>query len=327
MSRAASVVRLTATGGPEVLKTAQTKIEKPGAGQVWLEQEAIGVNYLDVMQRNGAVPLQLPSGLGLEGAGRVAAVGSGVPNVNLGDRVAYAIGPIGSYASGRLYPADRLVHLPEKLTLRDAASVLFKGITAQYLLKTTYPVGQTTAAVIYGVAGALGQLMTPWAKHLGAFVIGVVAHEDAVAKAKELGCDATIVWGKGDLPKQVVEITGGKKANVVFDPIGRATFEASLDSLRPRGLLVSFGASSGTPPPVEIGALNAKGSLFLTRPSIAAHTADPAEYRQRADDVLTAVAKGIMRPSIWRTYPLAEVSKAHADLEGGRSHGAIVLTV
>src|SRR5712671_2241002 len=149
MSRAASVVRLTATGGPEVLKTAQTKIEKPGAGQVWLEQEAIGVNYLDVMQRNGAVPLQLPSGLGLEGAGRVAAVGSGVPNVNLGDRVAYAIGPIGSYASGRLYPADRLVHLPEKLTLRDAASVLFKGITAQYLLKT-----------IGTIDDALGQ--TPW---------------------------------------------------------------------------------------------------------------------------------------------------------------------
>ena len=168
--------------------------------------------------------------------------------------------------------------------------------------------------------------MTPWAKHLGAFVIGVVANGDGVAKASALGCDATIVWGKDDLPKHVAEITKGKKVNVVYDPIGRATLEASLDSLRPRGLLVSFGASSGAPPPIEVGTLNAKGSLFLTRPSIAAHTADAAEYRERADDVLSALARGILKPSIWKTYPLAEVSKAHADLESGKSHGAVVLT-
>jgi NADPH2:quinone reductase len=326
MTYTASVVRLASIGGPEVLKIEQSSINELGAGQVWLEQDAIGINYLDVTHRNGAVPLRLPSCLGLEGAGRVAAIGPGVTNVKVGDRVAYATGPVGSYASGRVYPAERLVLLPSDLSPTDAASVLFKGITAQYLLKSTYPVGPKTVALIYGVAGGLGQLMTPWAKHLGAFVIGVVANGDGVAKASALGCDATIVWGKDDLPKHVAEITKGKKVNVVYDPIGRATLEASLDSLRPRGLLVSFGASSGAPPPIEVGTLNAKGSLFLTRPSIAAHTADAAEYRERADDVLSALARGILKPSIWKTYPLAEVSKAHADLESGKSHGAVVLT-
>jgi NADPH2:quinone reductase len=319
------VIRIAQTGGPEVMEIETITAQNPGPGEVWLEQEAVGVNFLDVMQRNGAVLLPLPSGLGLEGAGRVAAVGPGVNNVRVGDHVAYASGPIGSYASGRLYPAARLVQIPERLTATAAAAVLFKGITAQYLIKTTYKVQPGTVMVIYGAAGALGQIMTPWAKHLGAFVIGVVSKEASIKTAREAGSDAVLVWGAVDLSAEIAKITDGKKADVVYDPIGRATFESSLDSLRPRGLLVSFGASSGAPPAVNVGTLNAKGSLFLTRPSLAAHTADPSEYRRRADDVLAAVSDGIIRPSVWKSYALADVSKAHSDLEAGKSSGAIVL--
>ena len=247
-------------------------------------------------------------------------------NVRVGDRVAYATGPIGSYASGRVYPAARLVQIPERLTAAAAAAVLFKGITAQYLIKTTYKVQPGTVMVVYGAAGAVGQILTPWAKHLGAFVIGIVSKEASIKMATASGCDAALVWGAVDLPAEIAKITDDKKADVVYDPIGRATFEASLDSLRPRGLLVSFGASSGAPPAVNVGTLNAKGSLFLTRPSLAAHTADSGEYRRRADDVLAAVSDGIVKPSVWKTYALADVSTAHADLEGGKSSGAIVLT-
>ncbi len=320
-----SVVRFSQTGAPEVMNIEHVTVREPGPGEVWLEQEAIGVNFLDVTQRKGAVPLPLPSALGLEGAGRVAAIGAGVSNVQVGDRVAYATGPVGAYASARVFPADRLVPIPDELTAEAAAAVLFKGITAQYLLKTTYPVGPGTTMVLYGVAGGLGQIMAPWAKHLGAFVIGIVSRAESIEKAKALGCDVVLVFNAQTLAADVAKITNGKKADVVYDPIGRVSFEASLDSLRPRGLMVSFGASSGAPTAVELATLNAKGSLFLTRPSLGAHTADVAEYRQRADDVLAAVAAGIIKPAIWGRYALADVAKAHADLEGGKSCGAIVL--
>lgn len=297
----------------------------PGAGQVWLEQAAIGVNPLDVSQRKGAVAVPFPCGLGLEGAGRVVAIGPGVANVAVGDRVGYATGPLGAYASARLYPAERLVKLPEALGIDEAAAVLFKGITAQYLLKTTYPVGPDSRVLIYGAGGALGQLMCAWARHLGAFVMGVVSQPASVERARAAGCDAVWVFDPAALPAQVLEATQGRKADVVYDPIGRATLEASLDCLRPRGLLVSFGATSGVPAPIEVGTLNAKGSLFLTRPSLAAHTATAAEYQERAQDVLRAVAAGIIAPRIWRRYALADVAAAHADLEQGRSQGAIIL--
>lgn len=321
----AAAIRFSEVGEPEVLQVETLDPRAPGPGEVWLEQEAVGVNFLDVTQRKGAVPLALPSGLGLEGAGRVAAVGSGVSNVQVGDRVAYATGPIGSYASGRLYPAERLVKIPDELSFEAAAAVLFKGITAQYLIKATYPVGPGTTMLLYGVAGGLGEIMAPWAKHLGARVIGVVSRQASVEKAQALGCDAVLVFDPQTLAAQVRELTDGKGVDVVYDPIGRISFEASLDSLRPRGLLVSFGASSGAPSAVEMATLNAKGSLFVTRPSLAAHTATDAEYQQRAQDVLAAVAQGIITPRIWRSYPLAEAATAHADLQAGRSSGAIVL--
>jgi len=321
-----STVTIQATGGPEVLRFEHSTAQAPGAGEVWLEQAAIGLNPLDLSQRRGAVRIPLPSGLGLEGAGQVVAIGPGVTEVAIGDRVAYATGPMGAYASGRLYPANRLVKIPDELGFEEAAAVLFKGITAHYLLKTTYPVGPGTRVLLYGAAGALGQIMVPWAKHLGAFVIGVVSKPESVERAKVAGCDEVLVFDATALAAQVVELTGGHKVDVVYDPIGRVSFEASLDSLRPRGLMVSFGMASGAPAAVEISTLNSKGSLFLTRPSLAAHTATVQEYQWRAQEVLQAVAAGIIQPRVWRRHPLADVALAHGDLESGLSQGAIVLT-
>lgn len=321
----ASVIRVNQFGNPEVMSLEILSEQSPRQSEVWLEQEAIGVNFLDVTQRKGAVPIALPSGLGLEGAGRVAVVGAGVSNVQVGDRVAYATGPIGSYASARLYPAERLVKIPDALSFDDAAAVMFKGITAQYLLKATYPVGQGTTILLYGVAGGLGEIMVPWAKHLGATVIGVVSKPASVEKARALGCDEVLVFDADSLASDVARITDGKKVDVVYDPIGRVSFQASLDSLRPRGLMVSFGASSGAPSAVELSTLNSKGSLFLTRPSLAAHTTSVTEYQERAQDVLAALAAGIIKPRIWASYPLADAASAHADLEFGRSSGAIIL--
>lgn len=318
-------IRLEKAGGPEVLRVETFEPAKPGPAEAWIVQDAVGVNYLDVTQRSGAVPIPVPGGLGLEGAGRVAAIGSDVRNVSVGDRVAYALGGLGSYASERALPAERLVRLPETLSAEDAAAVTFKGVTAQYLLKSTYPVGPGSVVLLYGVAGGLGQFMVPWAKHLGAFVIGVVSKEASVEVARRRGCDAVLVWGKADLAKEVAALTDGRKADVVYDGVGRATFEASLHSLRPRGLMVSIGASSGAPDPVAVGTLNAKGSLFLTRPSIVAHATDIDEYRTRVEDVFSAVTSGVIKPEIWKTFPLDRAADAHAALENGSSNGPIIL--
>jgi NADPH:quinone reductase-like Zn-dependent oxidoreductase len=325
-SNMATRIVLSATGGAEVMQLEHLQAQQPGPGQVWLEQTAMGVNPLDVLQRKGAAPLALPSGLGLEGAGRVIAVGDGVLNVQAGDRVGYATGPVGGYASGRLYPAQRLVKLPAALSDEVAAAVLFKGITAQYLLKTTYPVGPGTQILLYGAAGALGKLMAPWARYLGATVIGVVSRPQSVARAQAAGCHHVLVFDAATLAGQVRELTQGQGVDVAYDSVGKLSLQASLDSLRPRGLLVSFGGTSGAPAPIEVATLNAKGSLYLTRPSLAAHTASVEEYQQRAGDVLAAVAEGIIQPTVWRRYPLADAARAHGDLEQGLSEGALILT-
>lgn len=270
-------------------------------------------------------PVPLPSGLGLEGAGRVLALGSAVRNLAVGDRVAYVLGPLGGYASERAIPAARLLKLPEDISMETAAAALFKGITAHYLLHSSYAVQPGSVVLIYGVAGGLGQFMVPWAKHLGATVIGVVSKAQSVAIARERGCDAVIVWGEGDLAAEVVKITGGRKADAVYDGVGKVSFAASLDSLRPRGVMVSMGASTGAPEPVPVGLLNAKGSLFLIRPSIVAHATDIEEYAERASAVFSALRSGIIRAGVWKRYALSDAAAAHADLDAGRSDGALVL--
>ncbi|WP_410481867.1 quinone oxidoreductase family protein [Pseudomonas plecoglossicida] len=320
----ATRIILNSTGTADVMQLAPLQPLPPGPGEVWLEQTAMGVNPLDVLQRKGGAPLALPCGLGLEGAGQVTALGEGVHNVQVGDRVAYAMGPLGGYASGRLYPAERLVKLPPQLDDQAAAAVLFKGITAQYLLKTTYAVGPGSQVLLYGAAGALGQLMAPWARHLGATVIGVVSRPQSVARAQAAGCHHVLVFDAA--AGQVRELTQGQGVDVAYDCVGKVSLQASLDSLRVRGLLVSFGGSSGAPAAIEVATLNAKGSLYLTRPSLAAHTRTVDEYQQRAADVLAAVAEGIIQPRVWRHYPLADAARAHADLEQGLSEGALILT-
>ncbi len=322
----ATRITLNCTGSADVMQPEHVQAQPPGPGQVWLEQTAMGVNPLDLLQRKGGAPLALPSGLGLEGAGRVTAVGDGVRNVQVGDRVAYAMGPVGAYASGRLFPAERLVRLPPQLEDEAAAAVLFKGITAQYLLKSTYAVGPGTQVLLYGAAGALGQLMAPWARHLGATVIGVVSRPQSVARAQAAGCHHVLVFDAATLASDVRKLTQGQGVDVAYDCVGKVSLEASLDSLRVRGLLVSFGGTSGAPAAIEVATLNAKGSLYLTRPSLAAHTRTVEEYQQRAADVLAAVAGGIIQPRVWRRYPLAEVARAHRDLEQGLSEGALVLS-
>ena len=321
----ALAIRIHSTGAPDVMQMQEVPLSSPGPGEVLLAQTAIGVNPLDVSQRKGAVTVALPSGLGLEGAGTVTAIGAAVTGLQVGDRVGYATGPLGAYASARLFPADRLVKLPDAIGDDAAAAVLFKGITAQYLLKATGQVGQGSRVLIYGAAGALGQLMCAWAQHLGAHVLGVVSKAASVERARAAGCDEVFVFDEATLAAQVAQATQGQMVDVVYDSIGKATFLASLDCLRPRGLMVSLGATSGLPPAVEVGMLNAKGSLFLTRPSLAAHTATAEEYQSRAHDVLSAVSNGILTPRIWKSYALAEVAQAHTDLEQGRSQGAIIL--
>lgn len=321
----AVAIRIHSTGAPDVMQMEEVHLSSPGPGEVLLAQTAIGVNPLDISQRKGAVAIALPSGLGLEGAATVTAVGAGVTGLQVGDRVGYATGPLGAYASARLFPAERLVKLPDTLGDDAAAAVLFKGITAQYLLKATGQVRQGSRVLIYGAAGALGQLMCAWAQHLGAHVLGVVSKAASVERARAAGCDEVFVFDAQTLAAQVAQATQGQKVDVVYDSIGKATFLTSLDCLRPRGLMVSLGATSGLPPAIEVGTLNAKGSLFLTRPSLAAHTATAEEYQRRAHDVLSAVSNGILMPRIWKSYALAEVAQAHMDLEQGRSQGAIIL--
>ncbi|ACI59546.1 Alcohol dehydrogenase zinc-binding domain protein (plasmid) [Rhizobium leguminosarum bv. trifolii WSM2304] len=318
-----TAVRLARTGCADVLEFIGQELSAPGPGEVLLEHDAIGVNYLDVTQRNGAVPIPLPSSLGLEGAGIVAAVGDGVEDVSVGDRVGYALGPLGAYADARLYPANRLLKLPEDLSSHDAASLLLKGLTAQYLLTSTFPVGPGVTVLLYGAAGGLGAVMAPWAARLGAKVIGVVSRESSIERAKVGGCSDVVIWSN-DLPDEIARITQKRGVDVVYDGVGKTTFAASLECLRSRGTMVSIGASSGVPDPVSVTTLNKK-SLFLTRPSLAAHITDVAEYRERARDLFAAIAAGIVRPDIWKTYPLSQVAEAHRALEGGQSRGAITL--
>jgi NADPH:quinone reductase len=317
-------IRIHEHGGPEVLRWEDVPVPDPGPGEARIRQRAVGVNFIDVYHRTGLYPLSLPAVLGSEAAGVVEAVGRGVTTVSVGDRVAYA-GLPGAYAEGRTVPAERLVKLPDGIGDELAAAVMLKGMTAEYLLRRTHRVAPGESIVFHAAAGGVGQIACQWAKALGATVIGTVGSQAKVDVARRHGCDHVLVTGP-DLASRVRELSGGVGAHVVYDGVGKDTWEASLDSLRPRGMLVSFGNASGPVPAFQPLVLTMKGSLFLARPSLVHYVATREELVASAVAVFEAIGSGAVRVDIRHRYPLADAAHAHADLEGRRTSGPIVLT-
>jgi NADPH2:quinone reductase len=319
---AARAVRVHQTGDASVLCLETIDVGAPGYGQALVKQTAIGLNFIDVYHRTGLYPLPLPAVLGQEGAGVVEAVGPGVTGVSPGDRVAYA-GVLGAYADRRMVPADRLVALPEGVSERDAAALMLKGMTARYLLRATTSVGPGQTVVVFAAAGGTGQILVRWAKHLGAKVVANVGSEEKAAIVRGLGADAVVV-GTAGVAAAAHDLSGGHGADVVYDSVGKDTFETSLDCLRVRGLLVSFGQSSGSPPPVPLGSL-AKKCLYLTRPTLFAYTAERADLEETAADLFAVVKAGVVSADIGQTFSLADAVAAHLALEGRKTVGATVL--
>jgi NADPH2:quinone reductase len=317
-------IRIHAAGGPEVMKWEDVPRPEPGQGEALIKQEAVGLNYIDVYFRTGLYKApSLPLVIGQEGAGTVVSAGANVTNVKPGDRVAYA-GAIGGYATERTIPADKLVKVLDAIDFKTAAAMMLQGMTAQYQLRRTYKVKAGDTIVVHAAAGGVGLIMCQWAKHLGATVIGVVSTEEKAALARQHGAAHTVV-GYGDLVAEVKRITGGAMVPVVYDSIGKDTFTISLDCLAPLGLMVSYGNASGPVPPVEIGLLAAKGSLFLTRPSLATYTAKRADLEATAQDLFGVVQSGAVKIAVNQTYPLSDAAAAHTALESRKTTGSTVL--
>jgi NADPH:quinone reductase len=322
----AKVVRFYEAGGPEVLRWEDVEVGEPGEGQARVRHTAVGVNFIDTYHRAGLYPLPLPSGLGSEAAGVVEAIGPGVTGVRPGDRVAYAGGPPGSYAEARLLPASFLVPIPDGVTDQTAAAVMLKGMTAQYLIRRTYPVKAGETVLFHAAAGGVGLIACQWLKALGATVIGTVGSEEKATVARAHGCEHVIISTREDVATRVREITGGAGVPVVYDSVGKDTFVASLDCLRPLGLLVTFGNSSGKVTPFDIGVLSQKGSLYLTRPTLATYTATRSDLEATAKEVFDVIRSGKVKVEVRHTYPLAKAEQVHRDLEGRRTVGSIVMT-
>jgi NADPH2:quinone reductase len=315
-----------ATGGPEVLQWEDFDPGDPGPGEVRVRHEAIGLNFIDVYHRTGLYPLpSLPSTPGMEGAGVVEAVGAGVTEVTAGDRVAYAGLPPGAYAEVRLIPAHRLVRLPDDISFRQAAAMMLQGMTARYLLHGCYPVQAGDTILIHAAAGGVGTIACQWADALGVRVIGTVGTFAKAEIAKEHGCRHPIVYTQTDFVEAVKDLTEGRGVDVVYDSVGQATFMKSLDCLRPLGMMVSFGQASGAVPALDLGLLAAKGSLFLTRPSLMTYTARREDLLAHARDLFQMVQKGAVQVEIKQTYPLSEAAQAHRDLENRKTTGSTVL--
>jgi NADPH:quinone reductase len=318
-------IRIHETGGPEVLRWEDVEVGNPGPGQVRIRHTAVGLNFIDVYHRTGLYPVPaLPSGIGLEAAGVVDAVGEGVSDIAIGQRVAYASGPVGSYAEARLMAANRLVALPDGISDQQAAAMMLQGLTAQYLLRRTYRVQPGDTILVHAAAGGVGLIACQWAKHLGATVIGTVGSDEKAALAKANGCDHPIVYTRENFAARVMDITGNAGVAVVYDSVGKDTFEGSLDSLRPLGMMVSFGNASGPVPPFEPGILAAKGSLFFTRPTLMTYTAKPEDLQAMARELLEVVEAGVVRISVNQTYALKDAAQAHTDLEARKTTGSTV---
>ena len=318
-------IRFHKTGGPDVLQWEDVQVGAPGEGQVRIKHTAVGVNYIDTYQRSGLYAMPLPSALGGEGAGIVEAVGPGVTHLKAGDRVAYAGGPPGSYSEVRLAPADRLIKLPDGISDREAAGMMLKGMTTQYLVRRTYKVQPGDTVLFHAAAGGVGLIAGQWLKALGATAIGTVGSDEKAKLAKAHGYDHVINYAKEDFVARVKEITGGKGVPVVYDSVGKTTFMKSLDCLRPFGLLASFGQSSGAVGPVDLGVLAPKGSLYVTRPTLATYTASRADLEATAADLFAVVKSGKVKIEINQTYALKDAQQVHRDLEGRKTTGSIVM--
>ena len=321
----AKAIRFHKTGGPEVMQLEEVQVGDPAAGQARIRQTAIGVNFIDTYHRSGLYPMPMPSGLGSEAAGVVEAVGPGVTGLKAGDRVAYTGNPVGSYAEARLYPADRLVRIPEGITDQQAACMMLKGMTVQYLIHRTFKVKPGDTVLWHAAVGGVGLIACQWLKALGVTVIGTVGSDEKVALAKKVGCAHVINYSKENFTARVKEITGGKGVPVVYDSVGKSTWEGSLDCLQPRGMMVSFGNASGAVAPVNIGILAQKGSLYLTRPTLVNYTATRADLEETAKSLFDVVASGKVKVEVTGTYQLADAAKAHSDLEGRKTTGSIIL--
>jgi NADPH2:quinone reductase len=317
-------IRIHATGGPEVLRWEDVPKPEPGPGEILLRHEAIGLNYIDVYFRTGLYKMpNLPAVLGQEGAGVIEAVGADVTGLQAGDRISYA-GSLGAYATHRVLPADRAIKLPADIDSRVAAAITLQGLTAHYLLHRTYPVKPGAKILVHAAAGGVGLLLCQWASHMGATVIGVVSSPEKAALAKDNGA-AHVIVGIAGLAAEVKRLTGGEMVPVVYDSTGKDSFAASLDCLAPLGLMVSYGNSSGAVPPFELSLLSAKGSLFLTRPSLATYTAKRATLDKMAAELFDAVRTGILRPMINQSFALSDAASAHRALEARQTTGQTVL--
>jgi NADPH2:quinone reductase len=320
----AKAVRFHKQGGPEVLQYDEVQVGEPGPGQARLRQSAIGVNFLDIYQRSGLYPMQLPMVGGNEAAGVVEAVGPGVTDLKAGDRVAYT-GLPGAYADVRIVPADRMVKLPQGISDEQAASMMLKGMTVHYLIHTTYPVQKGEMLLWHAAAGGVGLIACQWLKAIGATVIGTAGSDEKAALAKAHGADHVINYSRENFVERVQSITGGKKVPAVYDAVGKTTWEGSLECLRPRGLMVSFGNASGAVPPVNINILAGKGSLYLTRPTLNTHIASRADLVARANALFEVVKSGKVKIETTARYKLADAQQAHRDLEARKTTGSIVL--
>jgi NADPH2:quinone reductase len=318
-------IRIHENGGPEVMRFEEVEIGRPGPGEVLLSQAAVGLNYIDVYHRNGLYPVELPSALGMEGAGRIEEVGEGVTELAPGDRVAYASGPLGAYAEQRVMSAARLVKLPDGIDDRSAAAMMLQGMTVRYLLRETYRVQPRQTVLWHAAAGGVGLIACQWLKALGVTVIGTAGSDEKAELAKAHGCAHVINYRQENFVERVRELTDGVGVPVVYDSVGKDTWEGSLDCLQPRGLMVSFGNASGPVPPVNLVQLSQKGSLYVTRPTLAHYTATREDLLACAGELFEQVLSGAVKIEVNHTYPLADAAQAHRDLEARKTTGSTVL--
>ena len=318
-------IRIQQQGGPEVLKWEDVQAGDPGPGEARVRHNACGLNFLDVYQRSGLYKIPLPSGMGNEGAGVVEVIGAGVTHVKVGDRVAYAGGAPGAYSEVRNMSADRLVVLPEGISFETAAAMMLKGMTAQYLLRRTYKVQSGETVLFHAAAGGVGLIACQWLKALGATVIGTAGSEEKCALARAHGADHCINYRKENFVERVKALTGGKGVPVVYDSVGKDTFTGSLDCVQPRGLMVSFGNSSGAVPPFELGVLSQKGSLYLTRPTLVTHVSKREDLVATAKDLFDVVLSGKVKIEVNHRYPLEDAAQAQCDLEARKTTGSTIL--